>query len=749
MTAVTGWSRVADERTPEDGLDAVDERRDGADAFTLASDVNQAIAASPDLDEMLSAIARRVAEALDVWECNIYEYRPESDSLVATALWASEITEDDRAWLGSVYLIADRPSYQHMLAERSVRERQADDPSMAAADRAIMERWGERSVLSVPLVFQDEAIGALTLVEKRAPRRFTPDDLRLLELMAVPAAVAVHTARMFRREAEQTRRLGALLGASRAMTATIDLDQLLSTITHKARVALDTAECAINTYDPDAETITVVAFEQRTPEPGWERWVGRVYSLDEYAFDRQLLYGGEIVEERVSDPGTDERNRADMLQNGEKSFLNVPLVYEGRPIGFLVFIETEVERHFTDEERQLAAALGEQAAAAIHHAQLLRQTETQNRQLGLLLESTRAISSSVDLDEVLNTVAYTAAELLGSQECQIQEYDAAANTVTPVALWQRVPYDGARESIGQVFSLEEDPAERAFLEAGEVLEQRYSDPDLPASTRRSFEKYDDRAYLNVPLMFNGGPVGVLVLVETTRERHWTQDEVVLAIALAEQAAVAIEHARLYKRVQDQAVTDGLTGLYNHRHFYERLEHEIARARRYGTPVSLLMIDLDDFKAFNDRNGHLAGDAVLRGMAAVLQSELRQNLDVAARYGGEEFAVILPNTPMAATRETQMEMDLAGELMAARGGEEPPPPPGHRDGAGQVGERVRARVAGTRFLGADGSVLPSLTVSIGVAMFPVRTMSPEDLVGHADAALYAAKRAGKDRVETYG
>ena len=196
------------------------------------------------------------------------------------------------------------------------------------------------------------------------------------------------------------------------------------------------------------------------------------------------------------------------------------------------------------------------------------------------------------------------------------------------------------------------------------------------------------------------------------------------------------------------MTDGLTGLFNHRHFYERLEHEIARARRYGTPVSLLMIDLDDFKVFNDRNGHLAGDAVLRGMAAVLQSELRQSLDLAARYGGEEFAVILPNTPMAAP-ETQLEMDLAGELHAMRGGEEPPPPPGHREGAEHVAERIRARVAGTRFLGADGSMLPTLTVSIGVAMFPVRTASPEDLVGHADAALYAAKRAGKDRVETYG
>jgi diguanylate cyclase (GGDEF)-like protein len=553
---------------------------------------------------------------------------------------------------------------------------------------------------------------------------------------------------MLRREAEQTRRLQALLGASRAMTSTIDLDELLATICHEARVALDTAECAIDTFDPDAGTLTMVALEQRAPQPDWERWVGLAYSLDEYRFDRQVLYAGEIVEERVSDPGVDEKNRAEMIENGEKSCLTVPLHYEDRPIGVILFIETETERRFTSEERALAATLGEQAAAAIHHAQLLRQSAIQNRQLALLLESTRVVSSSVDLDEVLNTVARTAAELLGSEECQIQQYDSDANTVRPVALWQRVPEEMALSSLGKEFSLDDEPEEKAFLEACKVLEQRYSDPELPATTRALFERFGDRAYLNVPLVFSGRPVGVLVLIEKAQERHWTEDEVALATGLAEQAAVAIEHARLYRRVQDQAVTDGLTGLYNHRHLYERLEHEVARARRYATPVSLLMIDIDDFKLFNDRNGHLAGDAVLRGIAAVLQSELRQNLDIAARYGGEEFAVILPNTPMATAPVTQMEIDLTGRMREERADDEAPPP-GHRGGAEQVAERIRERVAGTRFLATDGTHLPALTVSIGVAVFPVRTSSPEDLVGHADAALYAAKRAGKDRVETYG
>ena len=718
------------------------------DVFALASDVGLAIAASPDLDEMLSVIARRVAEALDVWECDIYEYLSESDALAAAAMWSHDVSARDREWLGTVCPLAERPSYQRLLRDRGIREYHVDDPGLPPKEAEIMRAWGERSVLTIPLVFQDAVVGALTVVETRAPRRFSPGDLRLLELMAVPAAVSVHNARMVRREAEQSRRLQALLGAGRAMSSTIKLDELLGAIVSAAGQALDTAECAVNTYDPAAESLVIQAYCQRDPNEQPREWLGRSYSLADYPADRVTLYGGTITEERVSDPDLDEANRHNMLQNGEKTLLSVPMVSEGRPIGLLVFIELEKERHFTEEERQVAWALGEQASAAISNAQLLRRSEEQNRRLNLLLESTRAISSSVDLEDVLATVARTTAEALGAEQCQIQEYDSAANTVRPVAFWQRHAEAPEPDSMYKTYSLDDEPEERDFLEGKKVVQQLYSDPDLAQNTRDIMEKYGDLSYLNVPLIFNEQSFGVMVLVETEHERRWTDQEIDLARVLGDQAAVAIEHARLYRRVQDQAVTDGLTGLYNHRHFYERLDQEIARARRYGTPVSLLMIDMDDFKAFNDRHGHLAGDIVLREMAAALRAELRQNLDIAARYGGEEFAVILPNTPIAALAETQTEMDLAGKLGKGSAGEEPPAP-GHRDGAEQVAERIRRRVGEAAFVAGDGKPLSRLTVSIGVAVYPHGTDTPEDLVGNADAALYKAKRAGKDRVETYG
>jgi diguanylate cyclase (GGDEF)-like protein len=172
-----------------------------------------------------------------------------------------------------------------------------------------------------------------------------------------------------------------------------------------------------------------------------------------------------------------------------------------------------------------------------------------------------------------------------------------------------------------------------------------------------------------------------------------------------------ELAEANARLAQLAVTDGLTGLFNHRHFHERLALEVERSQRSGLPLSLLMLDVDHFKQFNDAHGHPAGDEVLRQLARVLTEARRMN-DVVARYGGEEFAVILVDTGKAT--------------------------------AGKVAERVRERVAGHDF-GAAAPAAGRITASVGVATFPGDGADVEGLVRAADAALYAAKRAGRDRV----
>ena len=181
--------------------------------------------------------------------------------------------------------------------------------------------------------------------------------------------------------------------------------------------------------------------------------------------------------------------------------------------------------------------------------------------------------------------------------------------------------------------------------------------------------------------------------------------------LAGQAAVSIENVDLHELVQMQAVTDELTGLFNHRRFQEVIEAEVERAERFDQPLGLLMLDIDDFKRINDTYGHQQGDIVLREVARVLREQARQ-VDEPARYGGEEMAVALPQT------------DLEGTFLLA--------------------ERVRESIEALRVVRLDGGDPLMVTASFGVAAVPESAHGTERLIAAADAALYAAKRAGKNR-----
>jgi diguanylate cyclase (GGDEF)-like protein len=179
-----------------------------------------------------------------------------------------------------------------------------------------------------------------------------------------------------------------------------------------------------------------------------------------------------------------------------------------------------------------------------------------------------------------------------------------------------------------------------------------------------------------------------------------------------QAAVSIENIGLHEVVSQQAVTDDLTGLSNKRRFRDVLVREAARAARFDHPLSLLMLDIDGFKRINDTRGHVQGDEVLRRIARVLTAESRA-IDEPARYGGEEFAIALPETGA--------------------------------DGAAEVAERIRARIETEAVPATDGGGSLRVTASVGVATIPASASDPEGLIRAADAALYEAKRAGKNRV----
>jgi diguanylate cyclase (GGDEF)-like protein len=313
-----------------------------------------------------------------------------------------------------------------------------------------------------------------------------------------------------------------------------------------------------------------------------------------------------------------------------------------------------------------------------------------------------AIRSSLELPSILQTTVNEVGNALGAQHCALR-------------------VDG---------ELEQPPTTKCYFRDGEPTEPEQDEliNDLNAYHSRLSRKHknfvqDGRDLANphhedetrpvavVPLVYQLRFMGVLMVRSDEPTRIWQESELLLMRTVADQVAVAVNHARLFTQMQQLALTDGLTGCVNRRSFEMQLERDLRLATRMRQPVSLIMLDIDHFKRVNDTHGHDAGDAALRFLADVLRDELR-GVDTAARYGGEEFAVILPQA------------NLDGSLVVA--------------------ERLRARLEGTEIPG-----IGHITASFGIATFPLHANSRNQLVSTADRALYEAKREGRNRVATPG
>lgn len=304
-----------------------------------------------------------------------------------------------------------------------------------------------------------------------------------------------------------------------------------------------------------------------------------------------------------------------------------------------------------------------------------------------------AIRNSLELDSVLQTAANEVGRALNVHSCAVRVEGAlVGRQMTKCYLRPDAAAEGEEPLLSHVDAISEGLVDspRSYVVDGDASQS-------PAVLADAV----------VPLIYQGNVIGLLLVRSDDPSRVWADNELLLLHTVADQLAVAVNQAHLFAQMQQQALTDGLTGCYNRRSFELQLERDLHLSTRMRQPLSLIMLDLDNFKHINDQAGHEAGDVALCMLADNLRAELRA-VDTAARFGGDEFVIILPQA--------------------------------NTEGAMIVAERLRKRISEM-----DVPGFGQVTSSFGVATFPHHASSRDTLVVAADRALYNSKNTGRNRV----
>jgi diguanylate cyclase (GGDEF)-like protein len=307
---------------------------------------------------------------------------------------------------------------------------------------------------------------------------------------------------------------------------------------------------------------------------------------------------------------------------------------------------------------------------------------------------------------LFDTLLQTCAELLQAERGSLLMFDEAEQRLkVEAAIGHR-----AAEVKETKIAVGERIAERVWRDGKPVIVENVANINHePAPLERG---YRSKSFISFPLFVGNRVIGVLNVTDKIGGGSYDAGDLEMLEAIAPQMAIALDRATLQQRAgifEQLSITDALTGLLNRRYLNERLQEEVNRSNRDGSPMSFMMIDIDNFKQYNDHYGHPAGDEVLRVTAQCLKAVLR-SADVAARFGGEEFCLLLPNTTLSEAR--------------------------------MIGERIRMRIEGTNFPHRI------VTVSVGVSAYSPLHNSPQEIIEAADKALYQAKRIGKNNVQLW-
>lgn len=586
------------------------------------------------------------------------------------------------------------------------------DPQYGTVDLPTSASESSQKYITLPVKISGRQLGELTVGD--GPERLEDlEELEVLNTIASQAAIGIYNLHQFAEQSHQREdaeeRESLLRSRERYLTLLNEITRAGMSVSPLPAMLQSIADHLGGMFSADSALITLWDESRGRPVPsaayGPLRQVVRTLQIEpgDLPLTASVLKSGRalVIDNADASPYISRRLAVPLQAH---SLVALPLIADQQKLGAAI-LTFRNHRLFTEREVLLGEQAASQIAMAIAKNRALETAQHRAQELAALQKATSALLATLNLDELLGQILDAAMSAIPAAEKGSLHLVARDTGQLQIRAVQG--YSDPRIQTFNPTNASSHPARAVHERQPLLVNDAHADPNHHKSEIPELRAI--AALIVAPLLLGDKALGAISL-ESYHRYAFTHTDLNLLVSFAATATTAIRNAQLHAEVQRQATTDALTGAFNRRSLIEMGSREVERARRFHHPLSILMIDADNFKEINDRLGHAAGDRTLARLSAQLMSELRQ-VDTLARYGGDEFVAMLPETNLERSQ--------------------------------QVAERLRISVERSLFTEPEQPF--HLTVSVGVATLTYPDETLEGLIERADQALYAAKDAGRNQV----
>lgn len=659
---------------------------------SAAGDASQSIADARDLDELVRLALEQLCKA---FHCD------------AAILLKQPIPGETICWASSPMALPELtiPGLPARLDEGSVAARVLKNGEMLSITEPGMGTHGpvrEHTLVAVPMKTRDAVLGVIQL--SGAARNLSDAPTRAaLESLASKLADAVAKLRGQANEGPGSPAPPPALKSE--ANARLNLEQVYESCYRGVRALMACDSFFIVLYDEENHTAEFVFRIDNDVALPAER-----VPLGDGLIDYVLQTRRAAVV-----ANTEQETRFTIRRLGSpqavRSLICVPMDYGGKTIGALS-AQSHRPNAYSEADVKVLTIFAEQTALTIHNVRLFAESQRRVEQLAVLNEVTRIVSSTIEIGRLLDLIFVEVRRMLPADTYYVALVDEQKQELKIEGM-----VDDGKRFQPAVVPLGDNLASYVIRHRAPLLLRNIREQVAPLGVKPALlgEAKSSESWLGVPMVTSEHLLGLLAVASYQPAAFDASDQELLQ-SVATQAAIAIDNARHHAEVEWQARHDSLTGALNHGYFLTRLREQVALAEKNSALLSLIMLDIDHFKEYNDSFGHLAGDAILRNVVKAILGNTK-NVDLVGRWGGEEFVIAFPGCSRKDVR--------------------------------QVAERIRKSLSVISVQDERGRPLPVPTASQGIATFPKDARDPIALVDAADRSLYQAKSRGRDQISVNG